>query len=65
MINRVALITLPPVMEICLLGLIETLIPTIAKRTLVGLLLFLRPKANSHAMEETQPSLLDTMETFG
>lgn len=39
-VNRVASTTLPHAMEVCLLGLIETLVPTMAKRTLVGLLLF-------------------------
>lgn len=38
--NKVASTNLPLQMEICILGLIENIVPTITKRTLTGLLLF-------------------------
>lgn len=38
--NKVASTNLSPLMEICILGLLENVVPTIAKRTLTSLLLF-------------------------
>lgn len=46
--------TLPRVMEVCLLGLIETLVPTIAKCTLAGILLFYARK--NIAMQWKKPN---------
>lgn len=44
-INQVTAVPLQRPMSICMLGLIEQLIPTFAGRTLVGLLLFYARKA--------------------
>lgn len=58
MINLVASVTLPMMMEVSLLGLIETIVPTVAKRTLIGLLLFYACKNFAmHWKKHTVPSL--------
>lgn len=57
--NRVALPTLPQVMDVCLLGLIETLVPTIAKHTMIVLLLFYARKNIAMQWKKpTSPSLV-------
>ena len=58
LIGLVALITVPITMEVCLLGLIETLVPTVAGRTLIGLLLFYaRKNIAMNWKKPTMPSL--------
>lgn len=44
LINLVASVSIQPSMEVCLLRLLENILPTVARRTLIGLLLFMPGK---------------------
>lgn len=54
--NKVALTNIPQTMEICLLGLIENLVPTIAKRTMIGLLFYARKNTALQWKKPNPPS---------
>lgn len=57
-INSVVGTSISPSPKICLLGLVEDLVPTVAERTLIGLLLFYAKKAIAPSWKNKKPAFL-------
>lgn len=55
LINKIASTNLPLSMEICMLGLIKKLVPAVAKRTMIGLLLFYARKTITFQWKKPYP----------
>lgn len=58
MVNTIAKISLVPTMNLCLLGLVEKLVPMVAEKIVLSLLLFYAFKAITMAWEKAAPPSL-------